>query len=208
MRANFEDTNWRGIKIPCGSFITSLNTLSSETGLSIQNVRTSLEKLISTGELTSKTTNKNRLISIVSYKNYQDSNKQLTTTATNNQQTTNKQLTTDKEIKEIKEDKNIYIDRFLEFWDLYGIKKDRTKCEIKYIQLLKKGQDHEEVMRGVRAYQAECRAKGTSEQYIKRPLTFINGKCWNDSYSQQPTKPIAKSARQQWLESRGLAQQG
>ena len=53
IRANWKDGSWRGIKYKRGQFITSLRTLSKETGLSIQNVRTAIKHLELTGELTS-----------------------------------------------------------------------------------------------------------------------------------------------------------
>ena len=70
------------------------------TGLSVQNVRTSLNKLKSTHEITSKTTNKYTYITINNFNDYQETTNKLT----NNQQTTNKQLTT---TEEGKKDKNI-----------------------------------------------------------------------------------------------------
>lgn len=94
--ANWEDKKWHGKDIPRGSFWTSIESLSEASGLSTQEVRTALCKLISTGELTSKATNQGRLITVVKYGVFQDdaskSNKQI------NKQP-NKQATTTEEIK-------------------------------------------------------------------------------------------------------------
>lgn len=103
LRANIEDKQWKGQLIKKGSFVTSLENLSSETGLSVQNIRTSLKKL--TSEITIKTTNRNTIISIKNYENYQG----LTSNLTNNQQTTNKLLTTTKEYKNEKNEKKFII---------------------------------------------------------------------------------------------------
>ena len=103
LSASWQDSKWRGIDIPRGSLITSLSHLAENTGLSIQSVRTSLNKLKSTNELTYKSTNKFTLVTIVKYSDYQDTdftNQQANQQA--NQQTTNKQLTTSKEYKEYK----------------------------------------------------------------------------------------------------------
>lgn len=75
LRANWKDEKWRGIEIKRGQFITSLATLSKESGLSVQQVRTSLKRLQLTNELTSKQQGKYRLITVVSYDSYQVSNK-------------------------------------------------------------------------------------------------------------------------------------
>lgn len=113
LKANWKDGSWQGHKYKRGQFITSLSSLSKETGLSIQEVRTALEHLESTGELTSKTGSKFRIITVNSYDRFQtinkQSNNQSTSTATSYQQGANKVATTDrrttegKELKEIEE---------------------------------------------------------------------------------------------------------
>lgn len=115
LEANYEDKKWRGELIERGQLITSLRKLSEDTGLTLQQVRTSITKLKSTHEITHKTTNKFSLIKIVNYSFYQDNkdknntqintqnNKQLT----NKQQTTNKQLTTNNNINKENKENNI-----------------------------------------------------------------------------------------------------
>jgi hypothetical protein len=106
LKANYVDTKWRGIDVERGSFITSYNKLSTGTGLTIQQVRTSLNKLLSTGELTHKSHSKYSVISINNYEQYQESNTQPNKQVTNKQQTNNKQITTDnKDKKEIIKEK-------------------------------------------------------------------------------------------------------
>ena len=97
--ANWKDGKFEGIVIPRGSFVTSLKSLSEDLGMTVQEVRTSLKHLISTNELTSKSTNKYRIITIVNYELYQQVNKQPNTQLTSNQQATNNQLTTIEEYK-------------------------------------------------------------------------------------------------------------
>lgn len=111
--ANFEDKKWHGIDIPRGSFITSYENLSNKKAkVSVMQVRTMLKRLISTGEITIKTTNKYTLISINNYESYQEDNKQSNKQITNKQQTNNKQITTTKEYKNNKNIRNIYISKF------------------------------------------------------------------------------------------------
>lgn len=108
LRANFEDAKWRGIDIKRGEILTSNESLSKETGLSVQQVRTAIKKLKSTSEITSRATNKNTIITLCNYDIYnpkkEDSNKQPNKQpnkqSTSNQQTNNKQITTDKKNKE------------------------------------------------------------------------------------------------------------
>lgn len=103
MKANFTDKKWQGQLIKRGSFITGLNALSTETGLSIQQVRTALDKLQSTNNITSKSTNKYRIITVLDYNDYQSDNKQDNKQITSKQQTNNN----NEVIKELKNEKKV-----------------------------------------------------------------------------------------------------
>lgn len=73
LSTNFKEANFENLTIQRGQFVTSLNTLSFETGISIRSVRTALKKLESSGELTIKTTSKFSILTIVNYDSYQGS---------------------------------------------------------------------------------------------------------------------------------------
>lgn len=94
LAANHKERNWQGMKIERGQFVSSFDSLSKKTGLSIQSVRTSIEKLKKSQNLTIKTTNKFSVLTVVNYDKYQSSDKQPTNNTTNEQQTTNKQSIT------------------------------------------------------------------------------------------------------------------
>ena len=114
LTANHKEKKWQGITILRGQKLTSLQHLAEETNLTIQQTRTSLNKLKLTNEITIETTNKNTLITIEKYSDYQDkdeenniqNNTQNNNQITNEQQTNNKQITTNKNDKNIKNDKN------------------------------------------------------------------------------------------------------
>lgn len=76
LKANHTDANWRGAEIKRGSFITSLQSLSTETGLTVKQVRNSLEKLEKTGEVANCSTSKYRIITVKNYDMYQNEGKQ------------------------------------------------------------------------------------------------------------------------------------
>jgi DNA-binding MarR family transcriptional regulator len=54
LKANFESKKWQGILIPRGQLITSLAHLSSDLQLSVQQIRTALDKLEKTNYITRK----------------------------------------------------------------------------------------------------------------------------------------------------------
>lgn len=121
LKANYAERNWHGQTIERGACITSYATLASETGLSQEQIKRALKNLTKTGEIKRIATNKNTVICVVKYADFQgfgfEYNEQTTSKEqtenkqkTSEQQTNNKQTTTTKEIKNKrnKESKNIY----------------------------------------------------------------------------------------------------
>ncbi len=99
LSANNEDKMWHGILVKRGQLATSLSSLASDLGMSIQNVRTSIANLKSTHEITSESTNKLTIITVCRFEDYQESQQtdQHADQHATQQQTNNKQ-----------EEKNIY----------------------------------------------------------------------------------------------------
>jgi hypothetical protein len=95
LKANHKEKRYKGIELNCGSVITSRDILSLETGLSVQQIRTALDKLKSTNEITIETSSKGTIIQVVNYAKYQLSTNELT----NEQPTNNQQVTTNKNEK-------------------------------------------------------------------------------------------------------------
>lgn len=104
LMANWTDSVWQGMTIKRGQLVTGRKALAVQTGLSEQTVRTSLNRLKSTNEITIASTNKFSVITIVNYGKFQDISEMLTSTSTNNptndQPATNQQLTTNKQEKQ------------------------------------------------------------------------------------------------------------
>lgn len=99
IKANHKPNNYQGITVQRGQLVTGRKQLSYEIGLSEQSIRTSLNRLKSTNEITIKTTNKNSIITILNYDFYQsekETNQQANQQLTSNQPATNQQSTTNK----------------------------------------------------------------------------------------------------------------
>jgi hypothetical protein len=92
LKANHKDKLYRGILVKAGTFLTSRDLLSKELGLSVRQVRTSLNRLKKTSELSIETSSQGTVIEVVKYKQYQIETSKLTSNrpATDQQQTTNK----------------------------------------------------------------------------------------------------------------------
>lgn len=107
--ANYEPKPFENITVQRGQRIASYGTLAEETGLSVRNVRTAIRHLILTGEVTSKSTNKYSVFTIVNYDLYQD-NRQTNRQTSDKQPTSNRQASDNngRKIKKDKKDKEIY----------------------------------------------------------------------------------------------------
>lgn len=107
LKANYEDTQWKGITVKRGQLVTTRQQISRDLGLTEQQVRTVISKLILTHEINQQTTNKFTIITICKYDSYQPSKPTLQPTL---QPTNNQQITSNIRSKEIKEkDNNINI---------------------------------------------------------------------------------------------------
>ena len=95
LKANHKEKRFKGIELKVGSIVTSRDLLARETGLTSQQIRTALTKLISTNEITSKTSSQGTIIQIVSYEKYQVATNEIT----NEQPTSNQQSTTNNNVK-------------------------------------------------------------------------------------------------------------
>lgn len=106
LMANHKEKEWEWQGVPYkaspGQFVSSLDSIRKKCGkgVSLQNIRTALVRFEKYGFLTNKSTNKNRLITIVNWDFYQDKNSELTKEVPSNSQATNRQLTTNNNNKQ------------------------------------------------------------------------------------------------------------
>jgi hypothetical protein len=170
LKANHKEKRFKGIELKVGSIVTSRDLLARETGLSSQQIRTALTKLISTNEITSVTSSQGTIIQIVSYEKFQVTTSEIT----NEQQTSNKRVTTNKN------DKNNKEVLFNDFWKIYDKQVERKKCLEKFEKL--KDEEIKLIFETLPNYIINTPDK----QFRKNPATWINGKCWNDTEYNKP----------------------
>lgn len=117
LTVNYESRVFEGKTIDRGQRVVSVATLSDELKISARSIRTALNHLKSTNELTIETAGKTSIITIINYDFYQQATNELTNDrqtsdkqATNDRQTsdkrpTNDRQTTDNNERKIKKDK-------------------------------------------------------------------------------------------------------
>jgi hypothetical protein len=118
LRANTEDREWRGLLIKRGQFATSVPTISKATGLTEQEIRTCVKRLINAQQIvynsTYRATHRCVVITICNYESYQSeiaaSNEPTNEPPTNLQRTSNEPPTDkQREYKNKKNNRNILI---------------------------------------------------------------------------------------------------
>ena len=120
LKANWKEGRFKGMTIERGQFVASLSVLSDELSLTVNEIRTAIKHLKSTGEITVKVNQKFSVFTVVNYDLYQcesqaesqANHRQITDKSqadnrqiTGKSQPINRLLTTIEEEKEYKEDK-------------------------------------------------------------------------------------------------------
>lgn len=102
LKANWKDGNFKGTTVPRGSFVSSIRKLADETSLTEREVRTAINHLKTTGEVTHKPTSKYSVFTVVNYDLYQSNDTQSVSQTTSERQSNDIQTTTIEEKKERK----------------------------------------------------------------------------------------------------------
>lgn len=158
--ANYEDSKVGFQIIKRGQCLTSLKRIHENTGLTYQQIRTSLRKLEKSGEINKQTTNRYSIITINKYNDYQELNKQIT----NKQQTNNNiKINIIKNNKNNKELKEKYIKR------KYGSFENVELTDEEYQKLKDRFSDYEEKIENLSSYIASKGAK-----YKSHYATILN----------------------------------
>lgn len=91
----------------------------------------------------------------------------------------NKNKTKNKSDSDNNNNSEVIETRFAEFWDVYNKKSDSAKCKAKFSKL--SNDEIDLIFEKLPEY-----IKSTPDkQYRKNPITWLNGKCWNDEVIQQ-----------------------
>ena len=178
--------NGKRITLLPGQLITGRNVIAKALKVNSSNVQRILNEFEIEQQIEQQTTNKNRLITILKWNEYQTTEQQLNNKRTTTEQQANT-LQEYKECKNIKKEKknNIYtlVQEFENLWSIYPKKQGKTDAEKKYQKYRKEGTTYEEVLQGLENYNSYIKRKGIEQRYIKNGSTWFNQKCWNDDYT-------------------------
>jgi hypothetical protein len=166
-----------------GDFVFGLKAASKELKMPIQPIRTILDFLKISQNITLKTTNKFSIISVVNWETYQSDeneiNTQINKPLTNEQQTTNNKQTLE-ELKHVKK-VILYSAEFELFWKEYPNKKEKPHAFNCWNKLNGQRPDIEAIQRAIQK-QKDWRknADGAFRPEWKHPAVWLNKGCWDD----------------------------
>lgn len=204
-KANFEPNRWQGITIGVGQLVTGRKQLAADTGISQQSIRTCLERLKSTNEVTIKTTANYSIITVTKWEDYQDINQVSNQRSTNDQphlknlrkkdigqsgsstgenaNTVAKQLQNEQQTE-----------AFELFWKVYPRKVAKQKAKAAYLKALSiKDVTPALLLNNLHKYADSVNDKDA--EYIAHAASWLNGQRWDDEaagkkkYADSPNTP-------------------
>ena len=157
-----------------GQLVTGRKKIAKDLKINESKVQRILKLFENCQQIEQQMNNLCRVISILKWDDYQHSNIQLNTERTLNKNTNNI--------------KNIYIDQFNEFWNVYDKKVSKPKAITAYNKALKKV-SHQTIMSALNNQKKLW--VGKDKAYIKHPTTWLNQECWEDDLNHiQPAKEL------------------
>lgn len=185
LKANHKERRFKGIELEIGSIVTSRDILSKETGLTGQQIRTALNKLISTNEITSVSSSQGTIIQVVNYEKYQVSTNEIT----NEQPTNNQRVTTNKNVKNKEEKKNTFsfYDSMVSFgfeeqlvkdWLQVRKVKKATNTETAFNGFIREVNKNENSPNFILKNCVERNWSGFKSEWLPKEVTVENSFCW------------------------------
>lgn len=185
--AQYEPCYFKGVSLEKGQVATSIRQISAETNISMRSVRTALEHLKTTQEVTQTTHGKFSVFTIKNYVDYQ-----CTDTIADNQPTRNRHAT-DKHpyIKEVKKERNKeYSTAFDAFWAAYPRKVAKPKAQTAF-HALKPTQDLlEKMLQAISTQKQSEQWTKDGGKFIPHPATWLNQHRWEDTTEEKPKMKV------------------
>jgi hypothetical protein len=181
VKVNIVDKQWKGITVKRGSLVTGKYSITEDLGISVQQYRTALKKLVQSGEIVKKATNAYTILTLTKWEKMQHEQQTDNKRITNEQQTDNKRIYPTKESKESKESKEREEKRLSDFdifWKTYAKPEGKKKASDKFLRLPQK--DVDKILLVVKNYVSSTPDK----KYRKHPTTWLNGEHWNDEITE------------------------
>ncbi len=214
-RANYKARTYQGTKIERGQFVTSLGKIAEALGLTVQNVRTAINKLKSTNDIECEGSRKGLTITVKNYDWLINDDNFANTKVTRNQHDANTKVTTNNKVYK---ENNVVVDaeapttnfsdnNFLRFWNLYVKKREKYKKDTFDYWMMKKytSQEVEQILNGARMYSDEMRG----DKCMVYARSFLEDEIWkryvDDAQERRKQNALKEQQAQlEWLKSQGV----
>ena len=133
LKANWEDSEYKGSIIPRGSIVVGRRALAQQLGLSERQIRTTINRLEKCHTIDQRSTKQFTVISICHFDTYNSKETSPRRKTTNDRPTSDQRSTTSKEDKKIRRKEK---DSFFEGIDLNSLPQRRLTGELKTIKEL------------------------------------------------------------------------
>ena len=160
------------IELKPGQFTTGRRQFSELCGVQESKLERIFICFVNNLQIEQQTSNTNRLISIINWKEYQDIEQQM-----NNKRTTDEQqVNTPKEVKKVKN--KTYTAEFETFWSAYPKKESKATAAISFNKI-----PPDTLPAIIAALSWQCKLdqwKKDGGQFIPMPATYLNQRRWED----------------------------
>ena len=206
MEAAWKETSYKNISLKRGQVVTTLSKLAQQNELSIQQARTILNRLKSTGKITIDNEANFRIITLLEYDCDFEINRKNNRQATDKQQAINRQATDKQQApyinklsdyQTIKLSDNLLPENsgdsegkngFDEFWKAYP-KKTAKKNAVNAWEKIKPDEELlKTILSALEQQKKSAQWRRDKGQFIPYPATWLNGKRWEDESCAEPTK--------------------
>lgn len=186
LKANWKDGNWKGVEVKRGSYISSLDKMAADVDLTRDELRTAIKHLKSTKEITTQSTRKYTVFTVLNYDLYQSDTTVITTEIPNKSPTNPTLIPLREEGEEGKKEKNNNIahsdklsgiepldDFFESIWRLYPVKKGKGGVSKTKKQVLQRI-GYDQIKRCVERFVADMEEQHRDKKYWMYGSTFFN----------------------------------
>ena len=190
--------NGQLINLEVGQFVFGRKIAESEIGLSQQKIRTCLKNLEKMKILTSRSTNRFTLVTVINWENYQSDKKNqpadqpaINQPSTSSQPAANhiQECNTVKNMNKEKESTNVLLkkkellERFDEFWKSYPKKKGKGQARKTWVKIRPSEKLTEKIVEHLeRRVLLDVDWRKDDGQFIPHPSSWLNDEGWEDEY--------------------------
>lgn len=170
------------ITLTSGQLLTGRKSISLKLNIAESKVQRILKTFEIERQIEQQTSNKNRLITIVSWSEYQDAEQQSKQQLNNKRTTTEQQVNTNNNVNNDNNEisKNMYTPEFESFWNEYPRKLGKKEAYKTWNTVIKKGESPQVIIQCASNYKKQCDDRKTETHFIKHPKTFLNEERYKD----------------------------